>query len=394
MTIGTPGFQGARLLEAREARGLTGIALADSVGLTRAAISAYEKGAATPSPETFERLCDVLRLPSSFFMRSGTEKTISTVFYRSLASATKSARVRANRRFDWLTDLIVPYLTDLVSWPDVNLPSIRIPDAPLSMFTFEIDDVAYEIRDYWGLEDRPISNIVWLLENNGILISRGELASESLDSFSAWVDGRPAIYINSDSSSAVRERYDCAHELGHLILHKGISPAEYFARHREYEDQAHRFAGAFLMPHEPFLREIYTPTLNAFRALKPKWLASVGAMIHRCQDLGYIEGDGATSLWRAYSRQGWRKHEPLDDQLDFELPRVLSDSMRLVITETHQSPMDVLQRIPIAVSDVEDLTGLSRGELLGAASVVTVLRQTEPPSTMAGGPGDILPFRN
>src|SRR5688572_4245418 len=101
MTVGTPGFQGARLVEAREARRLTGIALADLVPITRAAISTYEKGTATPSPEVFSRICDALRLPPHFFTRGPREKEMSSVFYRSLSSATKSARVRAERRFAW-----------------------------------------------------------------------------------------------------------------------------------------------------------------------------------------------------------------------------------------------------------------------------------------------------
>jgi transcriptional regulator with XRE-family HTH domain len=41
---GTPGFVGDRLREAREARGLSAVSLADLLGITRQAISLYESG--------------------------------------------------------------------------------------------------------------------------------------------------------------------------------------------------------------------------------------------------------------------------------------------------------------------------------------------------------------
>jgi predicted transcriptional regulator len=54
MKPGTPGFVGARLKEAREARFLSAIALADLVGVSRQAISLYENGAKTPGPEVMQ----------------------------------------------------------------------------------------------------------------------------------------------------------------------------------------------------------------------------------------------------------------------------------------------------------------------------------------------------
>ena len=386
MSLGTPGFRGERLVEAREARGLSAIALSDLLPVTRAAISLYEKGTSTPSADVFEEICRVLRLPAAFFREPPHKKNLSTVFYRSLSATTKASRTRAERRFRWLLEFMVPYLADLVDWPVVNLPEFSIPTEPLLLFDSDIEDVATEVRRLWGLENRPVGNLAWLLENNGVPVSRGELEAESLDSFSAWVEEeRPYVYINADSSSAVRERYDAAHELGHLILHRRLPKADFWGpqKHRLYENQAHRFAGAFLLPEATFLREIYTPTLNAFRTLKPKWMASIGAMIHRCEDLGFIEKDQATHLWRAYSRQGWRKYEPLDDKLEFEEPRLFVESMRLLL----RGPLagtDILSSVPLSAEDVEDLTGLERGELTGRRPMISIISRTGPEAFNGG----------
>ncbi len=69
MRSGTSGFVGARLREAREARELTAIALADLIGVTRQAVSQYESGIQTPAPYVMRRIMDVLRLPLQFFWR-------------------------------------------------------------------------------------------------------------------------------------------------------------------------------------------------------------------------------------------------------------------------------------------------------------------------------------
>ena len=55
MKLGTPGFVGPRLREAREGRGLTAMSLAELLGITRSAISYYEKGTTSPQPDVMER---------------------------------------------------------------------------------------------------------------------------------------------------------------------------------------------------------------------------------------------------------------------------------------------------------------------------------------------------
>jgi len=51
MRLGTTGFVGQRLKEAREARGLSGVDLADMLGVKPQTIYAYQGGDATPSPQ-------------------------------------------------------------------------------------------------------------------------------------------------------------------------------------------------------------------------------------------------------------------------------------------------------------------------------------------------------
>jgi len=365
MPSGTPGFVGERLTEAREARGLTAVALADLLGVSRAAVSQYENGQVTPRPEVMFRITRVLNLPPQFFSRPIRQREPIPVFYRSMSAATKTARTRAEWRMEWLCEEIVPYLCSLVDFPEVEFPAVTIDD-PSTLTTDEIETAAAEVRRFWGLKDGPISNIVWLLENNGAVVTREEFGTEKLDSFSSWKeDGRPYVFLSADKHSAVRSRFDAAHEIGHLVLHRGFAASRLRnpADHRLAEDQANRFASAFLLPEQSFSRDIDYPTLDRLRALKTKWLVSIGAMLKRAEDLGFVSDSEARHLWILYVRRGWKRREPLDDDLEIEKPRLKSQAFELLLNQRVQSIDDVLAYIPYPPSDIEELAMLPRGYL-------------------------------
>lgn len=275
MKPGTPGFIGVRLREAREARGLTAIALSQVLSLTRSAISHYENGDQSPRPEVMEQIQQTLNLPPHFFRRIPPKRKKGTIFYRSMSAATKTARTKAERRYYWLHDM-VSYLGEFINFPAVNFPKFDLPEDPNRISPELIEELASETRRYWKLGDGPISNVVWLLENHGAIVSRCELEAETLDAFSEWhiEDERPYIILGADKNVAARSRFDAAHELGHLILHRHIDKSR-LGRPQDFkliENQAHRFAGAFLIPASAFFREVSTPSLDTFRALKSTWV--------------------------------------------------------------------------------------------------------------------------
>ena len=96
-----------------------------------------------------------------------------------------------------------------------------------------------------------------LVEKHGIIMTTVRMGAPKLDAFSTWdsVDGRPYIVLGDDGQSAFRTRFNVCHELGHLILHKDVLPAELKERGclQAAESQADRFAAAFLTPAENLL---------------------------------------------------------------------------------------------------------------------------------------------
>lgn len=358
MRQGTPGFVGARLRQAREARGITAVQLAKTIGVTAAAVSQYEKGVQTPAPSVLQRIFEELEMPMQFFLRPMPIREPGTVFFRSQSSATKAARKRASRRFEWLRE-IVEYLETFIELPRVNLPKLDAVRRPLNEVA--IEKLAETVRAHWGLGNTPIANVVWLLETHGIIVGRHDFGDHRLDAFSEFSD-RPYIVLNADKKSAVRSRFDAAHELGHLLMHRGVDQStvnrsEHFL---EIEEEAHRFAAALLFPEAAFRREVYSVSLELFRSLKMKWRVSIGMMLMRAKHLGMIDKDDERRLWLSYGRRGWRTREPLDDSLELEEPSLLRRSILLLLEKGISTPQILSFATGLNVRDIVELTGTPR----------------------------------
>ena len=367
-------FHPDRLKEAREARGLFQTEVARQLKVTPGAVSQWENGHAVPSARHRRRLAEVLDVKEQFFSWNPAPAIQGPAFFRSFAAATKRERVGAERQSEWLSRL-VRAVEERVELPDLVFP----PDTGLrwqALAEADIEEQADRVREMWGLGKGPISNLVWLLEGKGVLVVRLAVESERLDAHSWWTSsGRPIIWLGSNKASAVRSRFDAAHELGHLILHRDVTRSEFRKSGvlKELEAQANRFASAFLMPAESFSREMREPSLEWFRTLKPRWKVAIAAMIYRVQDLGIVSERQATSLWKGRSARGWTKREPLDDELLPEQPRLLSSAFELLLNEGAAHQDELRDLVPLPEAEVERLAGLGDGFLSsGTRSVVSL----------------------
>lgn len=394
MKPGTPGFIPERLTEAREARGLTQLALADQVGVTRASISSYESSERSPGPEVMDRIASVLGLPKAFFLRPIKQKPESATFFRALRATAKVACDRADRQLGWAADMAAA-IGELVVLPKVDFPRFDIKD-PVALSDEDIERLAVEARRFWGLEDGPISNVVWLLENKGAIVARCEIGDARLDGLSRWNDDRPTVLLASDKVNGPRSRFDAAHELGHLLLHRSVSTARLrsSSEWKFFETQAHRFAAAFLFPEKAFRDEILLVDLDALQPLKLRWKVSLKMMVKRAANLGFISEEREKQLLVNYTRRGYRNHEPHDDAIETERPRLLRRAIELVLKD--RGPSEVLSRLPYAVEDIERLTGLPRAFFSDEEAVLLTLKPRTPDvGTMNAreeGPGEVVPF--
>lgn len=382
MKPGTPYFRGERLREAREARGLNGVALAELLGVTRQTVSQYEHNRVSPGPAVMEAITSVLRLPPEFFSFDASWIKPRPRFMRSMATTAAGARLRAARRFEWLV-AISRHAETFVKLPQPNIPKLDVP-SQLDDITDEfIEGAAEAVRRHWKLGDGPVSNITWLLENNGVVIGQSRLWADKLDALSDWDDergARPYFVLGLDKRSAVRSRFDAAHELAHIILHQSVDRSQIFknqAMFKVVEKQAHRFAGAFMLPAGSFESDFYIPTLDALLALKPKWKASIAMMATRSGQLGLLSEEQTRFFYINIGRRKWRDREPLDDTLPPEQPRLLKRSIELIVESGVQTREQILNAVPIASADIEEMANLGTGYLTQIPELVTLRAQAD-----------------
>lgn len=360
-----PGFTPARLTQAREALGYTKTELAHRVRLTPAAVSAYETGVRVPSPDIVDALARVLQQPIPFFgmpaQRTGTRK----VFYRSLSSATRTARLKAQAKMSLLWDA-VDYIDTFVDLPRIDMPPVgQLPDRPEDITETMIEAAAATARQHWHMGDQPAPNLVWLLEESGAIVVRHDLGSDRLDAFSEWreEDGRPYFMLNSIRRNAFRSRADMAHEIGHVLLHANV-PAQCLEQNETFklmEEQAWRFAQAFLLPEKAFLRDLNSLNLDALRALKPKWKVSIAFMLQRIHRLGILDTDKFTNYRKYLAQRGWLKVEPYDLETEPERPLVLSQVLEFLIEEKVQTPDQIVLGAGFNPELLEELTNVEPG---------------------------------
>ena len=363
MSAGASNFKGKRLTHAREARGITQTSLAHMINISRAAISQYEKGQRAPSSDILKKIANTLNFPMHFFLRNDGSRVSTPIFFRSMSSATKIARLRAKRRYEWLLD-IVRYLREFVTLPEVNFPRFDIPSAAISIDNEIIEDIANRTRAHWGLGFGPISNVTWLLENNGAIVVRQKLGAKTLDAFSNWSrhdTPMPYFILGEEKMSAVRSRFDAAHELGHMILHNNVDEngLRNTTTFKLIENQANCFASAFLLPEQTFSQEVsFAPNLEMLVPLKSKWRVSIAAMVKRLRQLRLISREREQGLFINISRRRWRTKEPLDDELEIEKPRVLQKAFDLLGNKNIMNQYSLTINLGLTTEDVERTIGM------------------------------------
>ncbi|GAB2801550.1 XRE family transcriptional regulator [Halomonas shantousis] len=367
MRTGVVGFQPARLGQLRRAFNLTQKALAEKIGRAVSNISKWEKGHQAPEADVFNRICEIFGVSSNWLLTptplNTKDRSSSPFFFRSQTSATKTARELAEIRLQWMQEISYE-LQESIDWPELNVPHLNETDCRL-ISDEEIEEMADHCRDIWGLSRGPIPDIVQAMENAGIICSRAALGHLKMDGVSNWsdLDGRPYVLISSDKANGIRNRFDVAHELGHIVLHKHITKDQYNdpVLYKLLENQAHRFASAFLMPSESFPLEISWPTLETFLAVKSRWKVSIGAMIARCRDLEITNEAVTERLWKGRSARGWVKQEPLDKESRFEQPKLLMRGVHMLVDHQVLTKHQLRDILGLPTEITEELCNLRKG---------------------------------
>jgi Zn-dependent peptidase ImmA (M78 family)/DNA-binding XRE family transcriptional regulator len=388
-------FVKERLTEARDARGVTQADLGKALGRSASAISNWERGEQTPEPVVLSPLASVLGLSMRYFLRPMPDHGNSAIFFRSLANATARARSRERARMRWLQHISLT-LQETLEFPHVDMPEFVERGAYLRLTHNDLEQIALAMRKHWRLGEGPVTSMVLVAENAGIVVGIDEVGSTKIDGQANWCtcDCRPYILLAKDKYTAFRRQMDVAHELAHLVLHRDIDESELERNFDKIEEQAKYLACAFLLPHRSFSAEIHSLSLDGFMALKAKWKVSVGAMIMRASHLDILSDAAAQRLWKYRATRGWHKVEPLDlpTETPVEEPRLLRRSIEMLVSSKVRSKGDLLNNdLCLGASDVEMLASLPAHYF--AENVVLVPFEPKLKGGNDNAPGSVVPLR-
>lgn len=289
-------FHPGRLGLARRRRGLTQIGFAEAVGVTRLTIHRYEAGDVEPPRESLEKLAKVLKFPVQFFFGPDLdEPNENSASFRGLTAMTARERdaALAAGALAFLLDDWVHARFDL---PTVDLIDLGGEDSTLA---------ANALRQKWSIGVRPVKNMVHLLEAKGVRVFSLVEETRSVDAFSLWRNAKPYVFLNTIKSTE-HSRFDAAHELGHLVLHKHGGP-----RGKEAEEEANRFASAFLMPAADLKASApKTSNVRQLLALRKRWGVSAFALNYALHKASCLSDWQYRQFAIQLTSLGYRQAEP------------------------------------------------------------------------------------
>jgi Zn-dependent peptidase ImmA (M78 family)/DNA-binding XRE family transcriptional regulator len=331
-------FNPQRLSIARKRRLLNQKQLSEKVGLAVHTISRCEKGITVPTDESVDIFASALNFPKPFFFGTDLdEPAAELVSFRSqkaMTAATRDAALAAGAIGFLLSDWVEQRFELLSS----KLPDLHLYDAEMS---------ARMLRQEWQLGEKPISNMVHLLESKGVRVLSLAENSKRVNAFSLWRAEKAYVFLNT-MKSAENSRFDAAHELGHLVLHQDGKTTGRLA-----EDQANRFASAFLMPRADVLAVLpRIAYLQQIVEAKKRWKVSVAALNYRLHKLGLMTDWRYRDLCIQIAQHRFNVDEP------FEIARersVVWEKVMKTLWGEKTTQKDIAEALCLPVSEVNAL---------------------------------------
>jgi len=341
-----------RLRRARVLKNMSLQQVADQLGgITKQALSKYEKGKDAPNSTRLIQLAEVLGVKPEYFFRSDSVDLGEVDFRKHSAFGKKQQEaVKEQVREHLERYLAAEQLFE--TGDDANHFAQWRERFPVSD-TDDIEIAAAALRKAWHLGTNPISNLTETLEENGIKVV-GLTAHEKFDGLCAVVnDGADAVIVSNTKRPGERQRFNLAHELGHLVMN---IPKEIHGT-RDEENWCHRFAGAFLFPADQ-VRATFGATrkrvlFEEFMLAKEEWGISIQALLRRLYDLDIVQQGFYQSTFRFWSAQGFRKNEP--KCLPAEKSYRLRHLVYRALAEGLVTPSRAAELLGVDLGEIEDV---------------------------------------
>ena len=179
--------------------------------------------------------------------------------------------------------------------------------------------------------------------------------TKNVDAFSCWRNDEPYVFLNTFKSTE-RSRFDAAHELGHLVLHKHGGAKQ----GRSAEHEAHLFAASFLMPKDDVLATIpFVTDLDKIVKAKTRWGVSVAALAYRLHKLNLLtDWQYRTFCIQINRKYGANEPAGLPPERSSVWQMLLTELWKEGITKSH-----IAARLSIPPDELENLLFGLTGEV-------------------------------
>lgn len=303
---------GERLKRARLGAGLSMDALSAKMDhfLAKQAISKYETGKNSPSPQALVRLAHALGVKTSYFLQEP-KVQVEFIAYR---KHSRLPRAEAERLRVQITDRLENYFGLAALFPSSHgkrQTAAGMPTPRPAKSVEHSEKIAKQLRQEWQIGMDPIENLVETLESHAMAVLALH-ADARFDCISAWATvlgdekRKIPVLVTSANTPGDRQRFSLAHELGHLVIKQKSTKKD--------EDTAHRFAAAFLVPDEAAYKELGQSRsrieFDELLLLKHKYGMSMQAWLRRAKDLGIISYSWYKNTLVTFRKHGWHRHEP------------------------------------------------------------------------------------
>lgn len=349
----TAQFNGLELKLLRQFNELSLEDLGSKLDLTRQYLHKVETGQTLPNDQFIDKVAHYFNVPPSFFMQLKPLLQEEQIHFRSNRTAKVSFKQIVIARGEYIKRLTEYLDTKL------RLPKYDIHNSDHELISNDpiIETIAEQCREKWGLGLGPISNMVRLCETHGIIVTTFPSVSKEVDALSLATK-RPIFVRNEAKESACRQRFDLAHELGHLVLHDGIVTGD-----RLTESQANHFASALLIPQVMMRTHFPTWYKNGryrwaeLGEFKLAWKVSKAAILYRAKQLGLLTQEQYTSGVIYLKKNGEGITEKEDPLVPKEKPELLQTCFTMLAKKKIFAE-DIALALGVNADFLENLIGM------------------------------------
>ncbi len=296
--------------------------LGNLLGVTRQTIAAWEKGERAPTLEQLSKISRALNTPLDLLLEEADETGPSLLF-------------RADN-----PEGLGPELRALLGRKSQDYASVEKMTGELSALPpshnlegydpLTSEAMGREIRDWLGVEQAPLGDVLSLLESKGIKVILHPLPSE-VSGLSAYTEELGGVIFVNDNHPTERKYFTALHELGHLIFHRREYGKLQPGKDRAKENAANHFAGAILMPRNVLEKELRNYRRQwipepLLQDLKLRYQISMRTILIRANQVGVIRSGQKRQQYDALDK----KYGPTSEEPVLPPPQTLRRLERLV----------------------------------------------------------------